>query len=690
MAAVKLTNEDDFISPSQSCINPLFTSDRKVDGKSELISTEQKEKAIDSNETITSTERKRKAVRRRRIPLELKLEQEITDINNQGIANDLSIGGEMMEPPSTKATLSVADCLACSGCITSAEAVLVTTKHSIDTLQEQCSEHSGKTIVFTISPAVIADMTRTLTKYWDHTQYGMLTSRILYQRLANFLKKTFHAKIILDGSLPQRISLLESGIEFCHRYRALQMSSEKEAKREHTVLPLQPMKNTPSIDTRISLETPSISLSATQTRFLIRRNMDPKAELEGIEIEHDGGIDTRLSFLQNSSSVENPSHVLPMMSSSCPGFVCYVEKTVPSLIPNLCTSKSPMAIAGSIFKHDLLEKIQAQEQFGIPSHIIEQTKEMKDTADFVYHVAIMPCYDKGLEANRKDLAWLKYQQQQEVLTPDVDLVITSNQLLSVLAGIDSESSDKNREELACKVLMSQTMNVNTSSVVTCNHEMEPSQSETRGSGSYAEFIFRFASFVLFGYRIEPTVKLPWKSSNMSRMSNSGVPQRRVRSKVNENRISDSMEVSLYRLQDGTYSLMGDPSVDEVLLRFSTCYGFRNIQLLMQQLSSNTTRQGDISHFVEVMACPGGCINGGGLAKASSVMKGLREKPSEMRQRIENTRVHLCDSTDWISGDAMINMSNDVMCLTHTRFHVVPQLELSTGATAGVKIDDTQW
>lgn len=685
MAAVKITNEDDYISPSQSCINPLFTSDRKVGGESGVTVTEPKVTATADTEEKSVDERKRKAVRRRRIPLELKLEQNTAEIENKSSTNGISIRDETTESPSAKATLSVADCLACSGCITSAEAVLVTTKHSIDTLKKECLEDSGKIVVFTISPAVIADITRSLTKYWDHTRHGPLTSHILYHRLANFLKSTFHAKIVMDGSLPQRISLLESGIEFCHRYRALHMS-KKDEKAKKT---MQPLKSAPSIDRRISLETPSISLSATQTRYLVRKNLDPKAELEGIEIEHDGGIDGRLRFL-HSSTVENPSHVLPMLSSSCPGFICYVEKTVPEIIPNLCTSKSPMAIAGSIFKHQLLDKIQAQEQFDIPSHVIQQTKQISESVDSIYHVAIMPCYDKALEANRKDLAWSKYQQQQEILTPDVDLVITSNQLLSILAGIESESSDENREELACKALMIQSIDVNSASMLSCNHEMELSQSDVRGSGSYAEFIFRFASHVLFGYKIDTGMKLPWKSSNMSRMLNSGVPQRRVRSRVNENRISDSMEVSLFRLQDGSYSLMGNPSTDEVVLRFSTCYGFKNIQLLVQQLSSNTTRQGDFNHFVEVMACPGGCINGGGLAKASTVMKGLREKPSEMRQRIENTRLHLRDSTEWVAGDMETDMLNDTINLTHTRFHVVPKLELSTGVTAGVKVDDTQW
>jgi iron only hydrogenase large subunit-like protein len=507
MAAVKITNEDDYISPSQSCINPLFTSDRKVGGESGVTGTEPKVTATDTEEKSVA-DRKRKAVRRRRIPLELKLEQNPVEIENNSSTYGLSISDETTEPPSAKATLSVADCLACSGCITSAEAVLVTTKHSIDTLKEECLEDNGKTVVFTISPAVIADITRSLTKYWDYTQHGPLTSHILYHRLANFLKSAFHAKIIMDGSLPQRISLLESGIEFCHRYRALNMSKKDEEAKQTM------QQCAPSIDTRISLETPSISLSATQTRYLVRKNLDPKAELEGIEIEHDGGVDGRLTFL-HSSTVVNPSHVLPMLSSSCPGFICYVEKTVPEIIPNLCTSKSPMAIAGSIFKHQLLDKIQAQEQFDIPSHVVQQTKQISESIDSIYHVAIMPCYDKALEANRKDLAWSKYQQQQEILTPDVDLVITSNQLLSILAGIESESSDENREQLACKALMIQSIDVNSASMLSCNHEMELSQSEVRGSGSYAEFMFRFASHVLFGYKINAGMKLPWKSSNMS-------------------------------------------------------------------------------------------------------------------------------------------------------------------------------
>jgi hypothetical protein len=54
----------------------------------------------------------------------------------------------------------------------------------------------------------------------------------------------------------------------------------------------------------------------------------------------------------------------------------------------------------------------------------------------------------------------------------------------------------------------------------------------------------------------------------------------------------------------------------------------------------------------------------------------------------------CDTKGLVKDNAFIQ---DVECfnerakqLFHTRFHVVPALELSTGATAGVALSDTKW
>ena len=47
-----------------------------------------------------------------------------------------------------------------------------------------------------------------------------------------------------------------------------------------------------------------------------------------------------------------------------------------------------------------------------------------------------------------------------------------------------------------------------------------------------------------------------------------------------------------------------------MLRFALAYGFRNIQKVMRDIKRSRVNY----DFVEVMACPSGCLNGGGQAK----------------------------------------------------------------------------
>jgi len=72
-----------------------------------------------------------------------------------------------------------------------------------------------------------------------------------------------------------------------------------------------------------------------------------------------------------------------MLASSCPGFICYAEKTHAGLIPYISNSKSPQAVMGSIVKQYLSRRI------GIPP-------------EKIYHISVMPCFDKKLEASRPD------------------------------------------------------------------------------------------------------------------------------------------------------------------------------------------------------------------------------------------------------------------------------------------------
>ena len=92
------------------------------------------------------------------------------------------------------------------------------------------------------------------------------------------------------------------------------------------------------------------------------------------------------------------------MKCNISGWICYAEKTHGSyILPYISTTKSPQQIMGSLVKDYLASK------WGL-------------RPDQIYHVTVMPCFDKKLEASRSDFYSDLYS------TRDVDCVITSGQL----------------------------------------------------------------------------------------------------------------------------------------------------------------------------------------------------------------------------------------------------------------------
>jgi len=132
------------------------------------------------------------------------------------------------------------------------------------------------------------------------------------------------------------------------------------------------------------------------------------------------------------------------------------------------------------------------------------------------------------------------------------------------------------------------------------------------------------------------------------------------------------------------------------------YGFRNIQSVVQALKRGKC----VYDFVEVMACPGGCLNGGGQlkltrderedkeGKESGVVEeeggsggtGKTESPVQMKQRIAliekvfhdctPRRPELSPLAQWLYDDTRLKRprSEQAIKLLHTGFHVVPKLE----------------
>ena len=104
--------------------------------------------------------------------------------------------------------------------------------------------------------------------------------------------------------------------------------------------------------------------------------------------------------------------VLPMLTSCSPGWVNYIEKYYPELLPHLSTCKSPQQMFGALVKGYYAEKIGK-------------------TSKEIFSVSIMPCTAKKVEAKREEM---KVDDENY----DVDVVLTTRELAKMLrqAGVD--------------------------------------------------------------------------------------------------------------------------------------------------------------------------------------------------------------------------------------------------------------
>ncbi|XP_015599837.1 probable cytosolic Fe-S cluster assembly factor GL21135 isoform X2 [Cephus cinctus] len=264
-------------------------------------------------------------------------------------------------------------------------------------------------------------------------------------------------------------------------------------------------------------------------------------------------IQSAKEFVERYKSAEDGvKNQLPMLASSCPGWVCYAEKTHGNFIlPYISVTKSPQQIMGSLVKYHLAEsKGLSPEQ--------------------VYHVTLMPCYDKKLEASREDF----YNDLRQ--TRDVDCVITSIEVEQMLS---SQGTSLGELEIGVIEKPFGSYTEQSDKYLLGHHGS--------GSGGYADFIFHYAAQHLFQ---EPNAKLEFRNL----------------------RNPDFQEAIFEK--DG-----------KILLRFAIANGFRNIQNLVQKLK----RGKSVYHYVEVMACPSGCLNGGAQIRPQD-----GSQSRELAQRLE--------------------------------------------------------
>ncbi|XP_060141693.1 cytosolic iron-sulfur assembly component 3 isoform X3 [Globicephala melas] len=424
--ALQLTDLDDFIAPSQDCIKPMRVDKRPGSGVAKI------------------------------------------HVEDDGSYFQVSQDGGTKKLE--RAKISLDDCLACSGCVTSAETVLIT-QQSHEELRKvlgankMVAPDQQRLVVISVSPQSRASLAVRF----------QLNPTDTARKLTAFFKK-IGAHYVFDTAFSRNFSLLESQWEFVRRFRA-----QADSKQALPVL---------------------TSACPAGNRDILQN--EPRLQWSG------------------------PTH-----------------RTVLPAVPVLSPPPQPLLLGP-----------------GSCTTAVFSTQHL--TPDKIYHVTVMPCYDKKLEASRPDFF------SQEHQTRDVDCVITTGEVFKLL-----------EEE---------------------------------------------------GVSLSELESAPLDSLN-----------------------KDLQEVTLER--EG-----------QVLLHFAAAYGFRNIQNLVQKLKRGRCPY----HYVEVMACPAGCLNGGGQLKAPDMPgKELLQQVERLYSMVRTEAPEDAPGVQelyghWLQGEG----SEQASRLLHTSYHAV--------------------
>ena len=247
-------------------------------------------------------------------------------------------------------------------------------------------------------------------------------------------------------------------------------------------------------------------------------------------------VEEATELLHRINDPENS--VFPMLTSCCPAWVNYIEKSRPDLIPNLSSCRSPLAMLSSVVKNIFPKKIGVDRER-------------------IYHVAFMPCTAKKDEIRRPQLA------------DETDLVITSRELAQLIK--DAKIDFKNLPE-------------------------------SEGDTIYSEYTGGGAIFCATGGVMESAVRSAYKFVTGRDMK-----------PINLEVVRGSKE----GIKKATVDING------FKLNIAVAQGGKNAMDLLAKIKAKEPGFENI-HFLEVMACPGGCIAGGGSPKAKG-KKGIDQR-----------------------------------------------------------------
>ncbi|KAG5952774.1 Cytosolic Fe-S cluster assembly factor nar1 [Claviceps sorghi] len=438
------------------------------------------------------------------------------------------------------AQISLTDCLACSGCVTSAEAVLV----SLQSHAEVLATLDG-------APALRVRAAEDGARTW--TVEGL---------------EDEHARLFVASVSPQTRANLAAacGGRVSERQAGLMIETLLRGDKGLAAGGKYNNKFTWVLDTNVAREV-ALVLGADEV-------------------------------LETGTETPGGPALQPVLSSACPGWVCYAEKTHPHVLPHLSKVKSPQALMGTILKTTLSRKL------GIPPHRI-------------WHLAVMPCFDKKLEASREELTdqvWAGSGSSGRGVR-DVDCVITSKEVLMLAESRGLNFFDIPRDATAASSLA----------------PMQP-----------------FPSKTLHDFFFPPRApkKVPRTAG-----SSGGLLYHILQCKAAQ---VPGAEIQTIRGRNSDVVEFVVAANGSPVFKAARYYGFRNIQNLVRRLKpARPSRMPGGKPFgsarrpagkaaaleygyVEVMACPGGCTNGGGQVKVDDPVvldrKKIQGKPGPHEQK----------------------------------------------------------
>ena len=280
---------------------------------------------------------------------------------------------------------------------------------------------------------------------------------------------------------------------------------------------------------------------------------------EGVELLHRILAREKMKQVGHTNDDIPEPPPLPLFTSCCPGWLIFLAKSSPELVPYISSCKSPHMMYGAVVKRN------SKALFG------------EEKPENIYFCSVMPCIKKRKESDHVIFSFKSEAEDGSTIdVRDIDNVITTKDLGDLL---NMHSIDSTKLEPL---------------PFDSPFQNEKDEDTPSGLGTGAGQLFGVTGGVMEAatrsvYEIVTGVKL---------------------SRLEFNTVHEG-------LKEATLSLYNEDTKKglDIELKLAVVNGLGEAKKLIKDM-----KDGNIKYdFVEVMACPGGCIGGGGQPKSDKEM-----------------------------------------------------------------------